>query len=335
MNELISVIVPCYNVESLVSHTVSSIRNQSYSNLEIILVDDGSKDGTLVVLQQLAVTDSRIRVIHQENGGVTKARLTGVAAASGEWIGFVDGDDEIELDMYQHLIDNAHKYHADISHCGYQMVFPSRVDYYYNTGRLVEQDKQTGLKDLLSGTFVEPGLVNKLFRKNLFHSLLHDGKMDTSIKINEDLLMNFYLFMRAEKAIYEDICPYHYMVRKGSAATSKVNESKLRDPLLVQRIIKSQLPPNDDLQGIVDSRIAGQLISLATIHLGDQKKLILPYRQRAREELRQMLPSILRGKFSSRIKVLSLWAAICPASYTVVHDLYAHMKGTDRKYEVV
>lgn len=335
MNEKITVVVPAYNIENYIENTAKSICSQTYENLEIILVDDGSKDHTPQIVDALADVDMRIRVIHQKNGGVTKARLAGVAAATGDWIGFVDGDDCIEPDMYQRLIDNAHKYHADISHCGYQMVFPSRVDYYYNTGRLVEQDKRTGLKDLLSGTFVEPGLWNKLFRKNLFHSLLHDGKMDTSIKINEDLLMNFYLFMEAEKSIYEDICPYHYMVRKGSAATSKVNESKLRDPLLVQRTIKSQLPQNDDLQGIVDSRIAGQLISLATIRLGEQRKMIVPYRQRARRELRQMLPSVLRGKFSSRIKLLSLWAAICPASYTLVHDIYAHMKGTDRKYEVV
>lgn len=334
MNEKITVIVPAYNIENYIENTVKSICSQTYENLEIILIDDGSKDHTPQLVDALADVDMRIRVIHQKNGGVTKARLAGVAAATGDWIGFVDGDDYIEPDMYQRLYDNAQKYQADISHCGYRMVFPSRVDYYYNTGRFVEQDHQTGLRDLLSGSFVEPGLVNKLFRKNLFHGLLFDGKMDTSIKINEDLLMNFYLFLEAKKSIYEDICPYHYMVRKGSAATSKINENKLRDPLLVQRIIKSQLPPNDDLQGIVDSRIAGQLISLATIPLGEQKNLILPYRQQARRELRQMLPSILRGKFSARIKVLSLWAAICPSSYTVVHDLYAHMKGTNRKYEV-
>lgn len=334
MSEKISIIVPAYNIENYIENTVKSICQQTYKNLEIMLVNDGSTDNTPKIIDELAKTDARIRVWHQQNGGVTKARLAGVEIATGEWIGFVDGDDYIEPDMFQHLIDNAHRYQADISHCGYQMVFPSRVDYYYNTGRLEEQDKITGIRDLLSGSFIEPGLCNKLFHKTLFHNLLHDGKMDTSIKINEDLLMNFYLFMEADRSIYEDFCPYYYMVRSGSAATSKVNESKLRDPLLVQRTIKRELPKNSDLLRIVDNRIAGQLISLSTIHLGEHKKLILPYRRRARKELRQMLPSILRGKFSRKIKILSIWTSIWPASYSVVHDMYAHIKGTDRKYEV-
>lgn len=132
----------------------------------------------------------------------------------------MDGDDLIAPEMYQRLIKNALEYDADISHCGYQMVFPNgRVDYYYNTGRLVEQTHAESLRDLLEGAFVEPSLWNKLFRKTLFVEL--QAKMDLSIKINEDVLMNYYLFKAAQRAVYEDFCPYHYVLRKGSAATSR------------------------------------------------------------------------------------------------------------------
>lgn len=332
----ISIIVPCYNIEKLVASTVKTICNQTYQNLEIILVDDGSKDGTAKILDEQAKKDDRIRVIHKENGGVTSARLAGIRAATGDWIGFVDGDDAIEPDMYERLLRNAHKYNADISHCGYQMVFPSRVDYYYNSGRLAKQDKITGLKDLLSGEFIEPGLWNKLFHKNLFHNLLHDDVMDTSIKINEDLLMNFYLFRQAEQAVFEDFCPYHYMVRTGSAATSMLNESKLRDPLLVQKTIRSELEKNSELQSlfpIVDRRIAYQLVNLATMQLGEQADLIAHYRSAARKELRGMLPQILKVA-DGRLKAMSAWTAIWPTSYCWVHKFYAHIRGTDRKYEV-
>lgn len=334
MSELISVIVPCYNIENFVSRTVESIINQTYKNLEIILVDDGSKDETLTVLHQLEVTDSRIQVIHKENGGVTRARLTGVAAASGEWIGFVDGDDYIEPDMYDVLLNNAHKFSADISHCGYQMVFPSRVDYYYNTGRLVQQDKLTGMKDLVDGSFIEPGLCNKLFHKSLFHSLLHENVMDYSIKINEDLLMNYYLFREARQSIFYDKCFYHYMVRKGSAATSKISENKLRDPLRVQKILLTETIESQELQLIIKGRITNQLITNATLPYGGQAELMKPYRVSARKELKEMLPELLKGQYSRRIKVLATWAAIFPTSYCWSHKLYSHLRGTDRKYEV-
>ena len=191
---LISVIVPAYNIAPYLEKSIASICAQSYKNLEIVIVDDGSSDDTLSVARRLAEQDCRIRVIAKENGGVTSARLRGAAEAAGEWIGFVDGDDYIEPQMYERLLANAQKYDADISHCGYQMVFPKgHVDYYYNTGRLLQQDRNAGLMALLEGSYIEPGLWNKLFHRSLFHNLLHNGTMDTTIRNTEDLLMNYYL----------------------------------------------------------------------------------------------------------------------------------------------
>ena len=184
-NPLISVIVPAYNIASYIEKSVASICAQSYENLEIVIVDDGSSDDTLSVVQKLEKQDQRIRVISKENGGVTSARLRGVSEASGEWIGFVDGDDFIEPQMYERLMQNALEYQADISHCGYQMVFPKgHVDYYYNTGRLVQHDRQEGLSALLDGVYIEPGLWNKLFHRRLFDGMLNRGCMDTAIRNN-------------------------------------------------------------------------------------------------------------------------------------------------------
>ena len=273
-------------------------------------------------------------MVHQENGGVTKARLTGAVAAKGEWVGFVDGDDEIEPDMYERLLQNALQYHADISHCGYQMVFPSRVDYYYNTSRKVRQDRQSGLKDLIEGSFVEPGLWNKLFHKTLFHSLQHSGKLDFSIKNMEDLLMNFYLFEQTECSVYEDFCPYHYIVRKGSAATNSVNENKLRDPLRVFQTIREQVLDDPVLLHAVNKRLTACLIHLSTRELGQQAELVKPYRSQGRKELKKLLPEIMQGPYSRGMKAMSTWAAYLPSSYSLAHKIYARVKGTDRKYEV-
>lgn len=334
MNDLISIVVPVYNLTEYLPRSIGSILNQSYTNIEVIAVDDGSTDNSLHMIEKLAEDDARIHVIHQENGGVTKARMTGVTAAKGEWIGFVDGDDEIDPDMYERLLRNAYQYHADISHCGYQMVFPSRVDYYYNTGRKICQDQRSGLKNLIEGSFVEPGLCNKLFHKSLLQTLLHNGRMDSSIRNMEDLLMNFYLFRAANSSVYEDFCPYHYMVRKGSAATSKMNEHKLRDPLRVMKTIKAETAYDQKLQVAVNRRIAGILVGQSTMRTGDQPDLIEPYRIQARQELRQMLPLIQHGDYSRKMKIMTTWAALWPESYSFVHTIYARLSGSDKKYEV-
>lgn len=121
---MISVIVPAYNVENYIGRTLDSILGQSFPDLEIIVVDDGSQDGTGAVIDRYAAAHpDRLTALHIPNGGVTNARLTGVSHARGEWIGFVDSDDVIEPDMYERLFENARKHNADISHCGYRMVF--------------------------------------------------------------------------------------------------------------------------------------------------------------------------------------------------------------------
>ncbi len=235
-NVKISIIVPAYNIAPYLPRCLDSILAQTHTNMEVLVVDDGSTDETGAIIDAYAQKDARIVPLHQENSGVVKARFAGMHAATGEWIGFVDGDDLIAPDMYERLLKNALDHGADISHCGYQMVFPNRVDYYYNTGRLAQQDKLTGLYDLLDGSMIEPGLCNKLFHKSLFHSLLHSGVEDAGYRINEDLLMNFYLFREAEKAVYEDFCPYEYIVREGSAAT-KMNECHFCDPVRVRALL--------------------------------------------------------------------------------------------------
>ena len=240
MDNLISVIIPAYNVAPCLPRCLDSVLAQTYTFLEIIVINDGSTDKTGEVIERYSKLDSRIISVHKENGGVTQARLEGIKRAKGDYIGFVDGDDCIEADMYERLLRNALKFNAQISHCGYQMCFADgRVHYFHNTGYLVKQDRITALKELLSGSRIEPGLCNKLFHKTLLHSLFHDTEMDTSIKINEDLLMNFYLFSKAETTVFDDWCPYHYIVRENSASRAELSENKIYDPIKVKKIILS------------------------------------------------------------------------------------------------
>lgn len=334
-NILISVVVPAYNIEAYIGRCLESILNQEHANLEIIVVNDGSKDNTGTIIDQYAQQDCRIIPIHKENGGVTSARLTGIRRAQGSYIGFVDGDDYIEPQMYSGLLKNAMEYQADISHCGYQMVFPSRIDYYYNTGRLIEQDNFTGLKDLMTGDFVEPGLWNKLYRKELFRDLLQKNLLPESIKINEDVLMNYWLFKESECSIYEDFCPYHYILRKGSAATSRVNEHKLKDPIRVTQIILEDSKNVPEINHIVVKRLATQYIGGLTIESGNQCELIISFQKEIGKELRRLSFQILKNdKISVLFKMKTLWAGYAPLSYRWIHRFYSKITGIDKKYEI-
>ncbi|MBE6950618.1 MAG: glycosyltransferase [Ruminococcaceae bacterium] len=331
MDNKISIIVPAYNIEAYLPATLDSVLAQTYPNIEVVVVNDGSKDGTGAVIDRYAAQDRRVKAIHKENGGVTSARLRGVAEASGQWIGFVDGDDLIEPQMYERLMENALKHGADISHCGYQMVFPSRVDYYYNTGKLVEQDHAAGLRDLVAGGFVEPGLWNKLYRREIFAGL--EQCMDFSFKINEDILMNYWLFKASKRSVFEDVCPYHYVLRPGSAATSKLNPHKLRDPLGVLHAILADA--DGSLRPVVMARLTRQLIANASMSADDEAELIKPFRAECRKELRQRLFSILScSACGMKLKLMALFTAIWPGGYGLIHGLYAKATGIDKIYNI-
>lgn len=213
MKPKISVLVPAYNVALWLPSCLDSILAQTYQNLEIIVVNDGSTDNTGTILDSYAKKNGRIVAIHQKNAGLVAARETGIAHATGDYVTFVDGDDTIAPDMYEHLMANALKYNADISHCGMDFVFPDgHIEPHYGTGRLLVQDNIEGLRELLIGELVEPSLCTKLYARYL----VTNSCLDKSVLNNEDLLRNFTLFSRANRIVFEDFCGYQYFQRPGS-----------------------------------------------------------------------------------------------------------------------
>ena len=236
--------------------------------------------------------------------------------------------------MYEVLMKKAIDYQADISHCGYQMVFPSRVDYYYNTHNIIIQNNQKGLIDLLSGSFIEPGLWNKLFKTKIVTTIANCNVMDSSIKINEDLLLNYYFFKESKKSVYFDFCPYHYIVRTGSAANSEVSRHFLYDPIEVQKTILKDVSNNKELTNIVFGRLAGTYINGAAMTNPDREAYIDEYIKMCRQELKRIKAPFLSGNMSKILKIRYRLCSFSPDLYRVVHKLYAKLKGTDKKYEV-
>lgn len=217
----ISVIVPVYKVEVYLRKCLDSIVGQTYRNLEIVLVDDGSPDDCGTICDEYAAKDERIKVIHQKNGGVSAARNAGLDAAAGEWIGWVDSDDWIEPDMYEYLLDHALRAEADIAVC-------SRFERYRDRSvfRGWEQeltlDTEKALELLLKNDVMQNYLCDKLWRRSLF-----DGIVFPEGRTFEDIAVMHRLFMRARQVVCLPDAKYNYLQRSGSIVDDKSLENRI------------------------------------------------------------------------------------------------------------
>ena len=173
MNDLISVIVPVYNIENdLLDKCISSIINQTYRNLEIIIVDDGSRKETADECDRLAETDSRIIVIHQKNKGVSAARNAGLDIANGDYIGFADPDDYLEKDMFELLYITLCQDNSDICVCGFNLVYGNgdiKKREFYSGHKVF--DKQEAYKELMIDKEINSCVWNKLYKRELFDNV--------------------------------------------------------------------------------------------------------------------------------------------------------------------
>ena len=313
---LISVIVPVYNLENYIKRCLKSIQNQTYRNIEIIVVDDGSIDDSWNVINRIAKEDNRVIPIHKENGGVSSARMLGLANANGEWIGFVDGDDEIEEDMYEVLMNNAFEYDADISHCGYKMIFnDGRITSFYDTKVKKIQDNTTGVIDLLEGDLIEPGLWNKLYKKSLFE----DIELDTNIKINEDLLLNYYLFKNSQLSIFEDLTKYCYIIRDNSASRSKLNDYKIYDPIRVKEVILNDA--DDEYKSTAQKVFLRTLIYVYNSLILNEDDFI-----NDKKKIRKMIFSnrCYCSLLNSKLKIITYMIILIPNFYKIIYKIYYH-----------
>ena len=212
MNDLISVIVPVYNVEKYLNKCIESIVNQSYTNLEIILVDDGSPDNCPAICDVWAEKDSRIKVIHKKNGGLSDARNAGLAIATGEYISFVDSDDFIEIDFHEKLYNVIKNTDSDISICNLRMVHESKnvVDDTSDTLRITEYSTLEAMSALIDDK-IRQVVWNKLYKIAIIRDILFDIG-----KYHEDEFWSYKAIGAANKIVAIDYTGYNYLQRSGS-----------------------------------------------------------------------------------------------------------------------
>lgn len=214
MEELISIIVPVYKVEKYLRKSIESICKQAYSNLEIILVDDGSPDGCPAICDEYSQRDFRVKVIHKKNGGLSSARNAGIDAASGKYIAFVDGDDSIHVDFIRILYELCKKYKCDIAQCGFLMTDEESILLAPQQNMKVEvYDTKETMKDFCRDSNVTSYWVawNKLYKRELFEDIRYPNG-----RIHEDMFTSHQLLWKARKTAVTNLYLYYYLQRKES-----------------------------------------------------------------------------------------------------------------------
>ena len=240
MNQKISVIVPVYNTEKYLEKCVQSILNQTYKNLQIILVNDGSTDRSPEICDEFSEKDSRVTVVHKENGGLSSARNAGIDAATGDYLGFVDSDDFVSPDMYELLVENIGSSDKEISNIMYVRYFddgsekPSIVPH--------TKDEKISSEQFIRELMLHTGDVSvctKLFPKSLFKERrFQEGKY------NEDLLFVIDLLGEIETINFVGSVGYHYYTRSGSASSGygKAVEDMVGNSLVAMESVLNKHP---------------------------------------------------------------------------------------------
>lgn len=264
--DMISVVVPIYNIKPYLSRSIDSILRQTYQNLEIILVDDGSTDGSSEICDRYAKKDARIKVKHKENKGAGSARNKGMEIATGKYLTFVDGDDWIEREMYESMIGAIWETNAQLAVCRSKHIFSKQVmDGSTGTASIFEDAEMLEMyiksnAGWTDGKFlIEHGVCNKLYERSLVNGLLFSSDL-----CGEEVRFITSLLSRVQKGIYLDTAYYNYVRNRLDSLTNLQFSLELFDKDLCIRNDKSDFLrkiKRDDLADINDFFLYDHLLS--------------------------------------------------------------------------
>lgn len=227
-NKMISIIVPIYNTEKYLENCLVSLASQTYGNIEVIMIDDGSTDGSTQICKKFEANDGRFRMIRISNSGVSSARNIGLAEATGEFITFVDSDDYVAHDMIEYLYSLISTGDGDVSTCMLRQVDHSAerasigLDEY-----AIRSDDYGNLQAIEEMLYSKNSIINGSFCKLFKTSLLNGLRFNKNIYYAEDLLMNYFIFKKARKVCVGREKKYYYRVHNASAMRKAFSDKRM------------------------------------------------------------------------------------------------------------
>ncbi len=299
MKEIISVIIPIYNMEKYLTRCLDSVINETYKNLEILLINDGSTDNSEKICLEYAEKDKRIKYFYKENGGQGSARNMGLDIATGDYIAFVDSDDFIELDMYEILMNNIKQYDADISCCdgicSFDRVSHDKKIREFNNNEIMREHLNNN-----KGTGHSP--CDKLYRSVIFNDIRFP-----KMRAFEDCATIYKVFAKAQKVVYQNVELYHYIERESSTMTQHFSKVKFQQIDAYYGMYKFYLDKYNEYANLVKRFLVGSMqYCLGEAYLDDKNK----YEQELKELKEKLLETGGKGlSFKhklSRILILRL-----------------------------
>ncbi len=226
----VSIIIPVYNGEKVLERCLNSVLAQTYTDFELIIINDGSTDRSIDIINEYKNKDNRIKVINNKNNGVSETRNIGIEASIGEYIQFVDCDDYIESNMLSNMVDNIENAKVDLIVTGIFLDIENGND----VKRSIQTFKYEnlhgkaniarGVLERLDGAYIH-SLWNKIFKRDII--VKNNIKMDKNINLGEDLIFNLEYLKRCENIVFDDKCYYHYCMQATESLTARYRENKL------------------------------------------------------------------------------------------------------------
>lgn len=296
MDEKISVIVPIYNVEKYLHRCIESIINQTYRNIEIILVNDGSTDDSKNICEKYLNKDKRIKLINKKNGGLSEARNAGLKKATGEIVSFIDSDDFIETNFYEYMLAEMKKTNSDIAICG------TSIDYENGKKRekvnLTEEilDSKEAIIKLNSFSSFDMSVCNKIFKRDIVKNIEFPiGKK------SEDYFVTYKYLDKAKKIVVLPKAMYHYYQRPNSISRGKVNISYdyIEGSLRQKEYIEKRYP---DIQNVANTAYAFSYIAVYNRYIENDADLPREKKKKFKKEVKKYIKYIISNEYINNLK---------------------------------
>lgn len=304
MKEVISVIVPIYNAETYLKRCIESLLNQTYSNMEIILIDDGSTDNSLKICEEYSAKDIRIKVFSKKNSGPSDTRNYGLKKASGKYISFIDSDDWVEPKFYEYLYNLINEYdNTDIACVQYTTSDDNIIEKRENK-RLLEE------KEILIDYFCNNNIMTCLWNKLYRIETIKDIFFDTEVgNYGEDVLFLCKVFCKTKKLIYSNMEMYHYNVQNSSITRSYLDIKKVKSCIKAHEIQIDCIRTRFNSDKFLDEKTLEKLAEVLLFFYGQiekdtSKDVIKTIREKIKEIIKKYKNVNKKSKYLYKLEII-------------------------------